>query len=85
MSTEHDCVFSGNDKIIPFAHVQHLEWVRGSKDGPHPGEVYGATVVMKTTRWNFEQDTWDNSVWLDLDNAMRFVGEWTAFLERRSR
>ena len=65
-------IWDNGNILIRLDTVQHVEWVH------EPERNYGVVVVTKFTRWNFEHDTWENSVWIDNSqgDAEHFIARW---------
>lgn len=65
--------------VIPMADVQHIEKVY---ERCHPGSikpkniVKGISIIMKSTRWSFEQQEWENSIYLRKIYMEEFLKAW---------
>jgi hypothetical protein len=59
-------LYESDTLLVPLADVQHVERHSG------PGS-FGLVVVMKSTRWDFTQSNWENNVWVDDEEAERFL------------
>jgi hypothetical protein len=86
-----ETIFSGKNIIIPMADVQHIEKVYAkiyeNKFGI-PGcstcvgtdydTLDGIQVITDKTKWNFENDCWENAIWIgSTDNqAQEFLKVW---------
>jgi hypothetical protein len=64
-------VFSENSVVVPFAIVQHIEKIKG-----------GIFVITKHTKYNFEQDIWENPIFISSDNGFdkKFEKEWYNYI-----
>lgn len=49
-----ETIYDDGKVLIPMADVQHIEHL---KEG-------GIWVITKHTNWNFEQDMWDNPIYI---------------------
>lgn len=94
MSKPSETIFSGKDLIIPMADVQHIEKVYAKiyeNEFGIPGcskcvgidheKLDGIQVITDKTKWNFEQDTWENAIWVsNIDKqAEKFIAAWCAY------
>lgn len=71
-----ESIFSGNRTIIPMADVQHIEkhWYG---DGERTRDNYkGIIVITKHTTWSTEMDNWKNNIYLDREEADKFLNAW---------
>lgn len=76
MGKVSESIFSGETTIIPMADVQHIErhWygdVKKTKDN-----YRGIKIITKHTKWNQEMDTWENNIYLDKNEADKFLKAW---------
>lgn len=63
--------------MVALADVQHIEfWV-------HQGEPRGIRIITAHTRWNFEQDNWDNNAYLPQDEVDAFIDAWGKYMEAK--
>lgn len=68
-----ESIFSTNKIIIPMADVQHIE-------KHYIGEEHvGYLIISKHTKYNFEHDTWENSIYLPLEEGKKFIKAWTYY------
>lgn len=78
-----ETIWSNDELVVPMADVQHIEKKYYSQDMVNPdvkkGDLMGLLVVMKSTRWNMEQDVWDGGVWIDRFKAEDFIKDWCYF------
>lgn len=78
MST-HESIFSNGRVVIPMAEVQHVEkktYDCDLVDGTKKGDLMGCAVITSMTRWNFEHDCWENSIWLGAEETIPFLKAW---------
>jgi len=75
-----ESIFSNKRITIPLADVQHIEKAYWSEDGGEAGfkkgDVKGAQVITKHTKWDFEHDYWANAIWIGLDELEDFMRAW---------
>lgn len=76
MGKVSESIFSGATTIIPLADVQHIEKWGTFPEQETTGQVSGIKIITKHTRWNFEQDCWDNNIYLNRDEAQKFLNAW---------
>ena len=83
--------FEGRDCIIPFFEVAFVERntmqvpdTTGSQSysiKPNYVTAYsGLRIILKSSRWNFEHDCWDNNAYLTEDEKQRFLDEWSSYI-----
>jgi hypothetical protein len=60
-----ESIWSSDNVTIPMADVQHIE-----------KHKHGLQVIMKSCRWNFEHDCWDNNAFVPQDKAESFMSAW---------
>jgi len=72
MGKTAESIFDGETHTIPMADVQHYEkhWYQG--DERTPNNYRGIVVITKHTKWNFDNDTWENSIYLPKEEADNF-------------
>lgn len=65
-----ESIFSGKRVIVPMAEVHHIE-----------KRKEGIQVVLNGTKYNFENDTWENAVWIgDYENqSQEFIKAWCLY------
>ncbi len=63
-------IYRSASVIVPLAEVQHIELAS-----------LGLIVVMSSTRWDHDNDTWGNNLWIGADEADAFTAAWTAYRE----
>lgn len=68
MSKPTESIYNGKSAIIPLADVQHVE--RGT---------YGMQVVTDKTKWNFENDTWENAIFVCKSEEEAFLSAWRRY------
>lgn len=64
-----ESIYDGQSVVVPLADVQHIE-------KHNPG---GIIVVTKHTRWDAETDGWANNIWIDKDEAPKFLAAWCRY------
>ena len=73
MKCEIESIFSGESVIIPLAEVHHIERDKRSKFKD------GLNVVLNGTTWNEEIDAYNNSVYLQGEEAKCFNAAWCRY------
>ena len=68
-----ESIYSDDTVIVPMADVQHLEKQLLS------GEPNGLFVITKNTKWNFENDIWENPIYIGERNADKFNKAWCTY------
>lgn len=68
MSKATESIYNGKSVIIPLADVQHIE--RGT---------YGMQVITDKTKWNFENDTWENAIFVSKSEEEAFISAWCRY------
>lgn len=82
MSKVNESIFSHKDVVIPMADVQHIEKKYHDCDlasGQKKGDLMGASVVTKHTRWDMDADCWANNIWLNADQTEQFMRAWCTY------
>ena len=77
-----ESIFSSKSVVIPMADVQHIEKQYHSCDlvnGTKKGDLEGAMVITKHTRWDMEADTWANNIWLTEKDTLSFLSAWCQY------
>ena len=74
-----ESIFSGPRTIIPLADVQHIERNWYTDDERKKDNYRGIIVITKNTCWNYEHDCWDNSIYLNRDEADLFLPVWCRY------
>lgn len=66
-----ETIFSNGDLIIPMADVQHIEKLQQG----------GIWVITKHTKYNFENDIWENPIFIpDVDDKdKKFIKAYCQF------
>lgn len=74
-------VFNGKDVIIPMADIVGME---KKVDSAGRETLVGLNVIMNKTKWNFDHDCWENSIWVSNceGQADLFLKEFLEFRER---
>lgn len=74
-----ETIFSSKSIIIPMAQVQHIEKVMKAD------KLEGITIITDKTKWSFEFDTWENSIWIsNYDNqAQEFLNAFCNYISER--
>lgn len=67
-----ETVFSSGDVVIPMVDVQHIEKLSLN------GKSNGILVITKHTSWNFENDTWENPIYISTIDGKdkKFLEAW---------
>ena len=63
-----ESIFSNKRVLIPMFDVQHIEYLTN-----------GCFVIMKSTKYNYEYDIWDNPVYLDTEETKKFIEAYCYF------
>lgn len=71
MKTVTESIYGGS-VIVPLADVQHIE-------KHYANGVPGIMVITKHTKWNFEHDVWENSIWIGEPEATAFRSAWCRY------
>lgn len=74
-----ESIFSDGFTVIPMADVQHIEKCFHSCDlvnGTKKGDLQGAQVITKHTRWDMDADCWANAIWLSAEQTQSFLKAW---------
>lgn len=71
-----ESIFDGDRVVIPMADVQHIEKHWYPDDKRERNNYRGILVITKHTKWNMERDIWENNIYLDRDEADRFLRAW---------
>ena len=86
-----ESIFSGKTVIVPMADVQHIEkqyekiYDTSGFSAKYVGVDYnklaGIQVITDKTKWNFENDCWENAIWIgSTDNqAQEFLSAWCVY------
>lgn len=86
-----ESIFNGKNIVIPLADVQHIEKHYDAIYGTELGctvrkgtdytKLSGIQVITDKTKWNFENDTWENAIWIgSTDNqAQEFLKVWCQY------
>lgn len=77
-----ESIFSGKQCTIPMADVQHMEkrfYTTDLADGSKKGDVRGAMVITKHTKWSTEIDDWENPIYLPKEEFDNFMRAWTYY------
>ena len=75
MGKVSESIYSDGHIVIPMADVQHIEKEYYSI-GTQKGELMGAMVITKHTRWDTEADCWANNIWLSAEQTTKFLKAW---------
>lgn len=71
MTTVTESIYSGS-VVVALADVQHCEM--------HPkNSVPGMHVITSHTKYNFDRDLWENSIWLNEPEAAAFRAAWCRY------
>ena len=75
-----ESIFNGFSVTIPMADVQHIEkhWYGKEKKTKH--NYRGIKIITKHTRWDFEADCWMNDIYLDREEADKFMKSWCVYI-----
>jgi len=86
-----ESIFNGKNVVIPLADVQHIEKQYEAiygielgctvRKGTNYDKLSGIKVITDKTKWNFENDTWENAIWVgSTDNqAQEFIRVWCQY------
>lgn len=71
MSRVTESIYSGS-VVVALADVQHCEM--------HPkNSIPGMHVITSHTKWNFDRDLWENSIWISEPEATDFRSAWCRY------
>jgi len=79
MGRVSESIYSDGRIVIPMADVQHVEkkyWTTNLANGTKKGDLQGASVITKHTRWDMETDWWANNIWLTAEQVPNFLMAW---------
>ena len=80
MGKVSESIFSGERTVIPMADVQHIEKHLYASDimssEIKKGDLKGISIITKHTKWGAEHDHWENEIWLNKDEAKKFISAW---------
>ena len=79
MGKASESIYSDGKVVIPMADVQHIEKSFHNcdlVDGTKKGDLQGAMVITKHTRWDMEADCWANNIWLSAKQVSLFLKAW---------
>lgn len=80
MGNVTESIFSGKSVVIPMSDVQHIEKHWYSSDLPKDDSTLrGYQVITKHTKWNFEHDTWENAIYMPLEEGKRLIAAWCTY------
>lgn len=68
MGNVTESIYSSKTVVVPLADVSHIQR-RG----------LGIQVITKHTTYNTEIDDYNNSVWIDKDEAQAFLSAWCRY------
>lgn len=74
--TVSESIFSGVTKVIPMADVQHIEKIYDDQKEKDKTRYRGILIITKHTTWNFEKGYWANGIYLDREEAEKFIMSW---------
>ena len=86
-----ESIFSGRDVLVPLADVQHIEkqyekihdtsGLTIKYIGADYTKLSGILVITDKTKWNFENDTWENAIWVGAtaNQAQEFLKAWCQY------
>jgi hypothetical protein len=86
-----ESIFSGRDVLVPLADVQHIEkqyekiydtsGLTIKYIGTDYTKLSGILVITDKTKWNFENDTWENAIWVGAtaNQAQEFLKAWCQY------
>lgn len=85
----NESIFNGENVVVPMADVQHIEkhyegiyevssYGISHRTGTNYDKLSGVQVIIDKTKWNFENDCWENPIWIgSTDNqAQEFISAW---------
>ena len=73
--TVSESIWSSDSLVIPMADVQHIEKRKLTK----PNDQVFLMVIMKSTRYNFDIDDWDNPVYIPHRQTQSFLSAWCMY------
>jgi hypothetical protein len=91
-----ESIFSGRDVLVPLADVQHIEkqyekihdtsGLTIKYIGTDYTKLSGILVITDKTKWNFENDTWENAIWVGAtaNQAQEFLKAWCQYRHERT-
>lgn len=68
MGNVTESIFTSDVVTVPLADVQHFE-----------NQEYGLTLVTKHTKWNYEHDCWENSIFIPNRIKDEFIKAWCTY------
>jgi hypothetical protein len=68
-----ESIYSNGHILIPLAEVQHIEKLK------YDGKPNGIWIITNFTKWNFEQDIWENPIYLTEEESQEFIKAWCYF------
>lgn len=71
-----ESVFNGETTIIPMADVQHIERHWHFMTKRNKNNYRGISIITKHTKWDKETGAWANNIFLDKQEADRFLKVW---------
>ena len=80
MGKASESIFDGDKPIIPLADVQHIKLHWYPTDNLKTRTNYrGIKIFTKHTRWDPATLDWANNIYLDKDEAGRFLRMWRTY------
>lgn len=79
MGKVSESIYTDRNVVIPMADVQHIEKQYHNTDlvdGTKKGDLMGAMVITRHTRWDMEADCWANNIWLSAKQVPEFLKAW---------
>lgn len=67
-----ESIYSDGTAVVPMADVQHIEKLKGYNEG-------ALWLIMKSTRYDMEADTWSNPVLIGKEEAAGFLRAWCQY------
>ena len=75
-----ESIFSGKTVLVPMAEVQHIEkLVRKNRTTDTELIPNGLNAVTRHTKWNFEHDCYENSIYIPENEAAEFLKAWQLY------
>lgn len=76
MNKISESIWSSKNFLIPMADVQHIEkhyQTCDLLDGTKKGDLCGALIITKHTKWDTEKGIWANNIYLGKQEAESFI------------
>ena len=88
MDAELTMIYADERVLVAFHDVQHIEKLtkpiykneRGFSEPTGDTEPNGLWIITKHTQYNYQQDCWENPVYIREDEASGFIESWTKYV-----